>query len=370
MNFEEQLFTRIRSEKSIYSGNGKFYKLAFERWQSIAKPLGGLGEFEKAVCKIADAQNTKEPSIKKRALAIFCADNGIVAEGVSQTDSSVTKTVALNMTKGESSACKMAMYANCDFFVLDSGIKDSETSKESKEIVPTLKSGKLINYKIADGTKNFLHEDAMSREDCARAILNGISLADELKSLGYTLFSTGEMGIGNTTSSAAVVSCLLSMPAEKVTGKGAGLSDESLRHKIEVVKKSIENRKPNTNDVLDVLSKVGGFDIAQMCGFFLGGLFNNVPVIIDGFISAVAALCAVRLCPQVKKILLASHVSSEEAAKIILTELEATPVIHAGMHLGEGTGCMMLLPLLDMAFKIFYEMPTFSDIKIEAYKSL
>ncbi len=348
----------------------QFYRHALERWQNIAKPLGGLGEFERAVCKIAEAQKTNEPSIKKRALAIFCADNGIVQEGISQTDSSVTKKVALNMTKGESSACKMAMYAGCDFFVVDSGIEKTDINQESEKVLPTLKSRKLINHKIADGTQNFLHKNAMSREECAKAILNGISLADELKSLGYTLFATGEMGIGNTTSSAAVAACLLDLPAEKVTGKGAGLSDESLKHKIEVVKQSIKNRNPNKNDILDILSKVGGFDISEMCGFFLGGFLNDVPVIIDGFISAAAALCAARICPRAKKNFMASHVSSEEASKIILQELEALPVIHAGMHLGEGSGAMLMIPLLDMTLKIFYEMPTFSDIKIEAYKPL
>jgi len=337
---EEKLLKMIESIKKI---DDSFYKKAFNRWQTIAKPLGGLGVFENLVCQIAKIQETEKPNIKNRALAIFCSDNGIVQEGISQTDSSVTKVVYENMKKGESSVCKMAKIANCDVFPFDVGIEPN-------------------------GTKNFLKENAMSREKCCEKILHGIEIAENL-SKSYDIFSTGEMGIGNTTTSSAVLSALLSIEPSKVTGKGAGLSDSGLLHKIDVIQKSLELRNPNQNDVIDILSKVGGFDIACMCGFFIGGAIFRKPVIIDGFISSVSALCAVRLCQKVREILIPSHVSSEYAGKRVLEELGLEAIVHAKMHLGEGTGCMTILPMLDMAFKVFYEMPTFDDIKIEAYKT-
>lgn len=341
MSNESELLNKLSQIKTF---DESFSKNAFTRWQSIAKPLGGLGVFENIVCQIAKVQKTNLPKIEKKALAIFCSDNGIVAENISQTDSSVTKIVYENMKKGESSVCKMAKVANCDVFPFDVGIEPN-------------------------GTKNFLKENAMTREECCSAILKGIEIAQNLSKF-YDIFSTGEMGIGNTTTSSAVLSALLSINPELVTGKGAGLSDSGLLHKIEVIKNGIKLRNPNPNDVIDVLSKVGGFDICAMCGFFIGGAIFGKPVIIDGFISSVAALCAVRLCPLVKEVLIPSHVSSELAGKIVLDELKLKPIVTAGMHLGEGTGCMTILPMLDMAFKVFYEMPTFDDIKIEAYKPL
>ena len=321
-----------------------FAEIVRRRWQSIAKPLGGLGAFEDIVCRIASVQKTENPTVEKRALAIFCADNGIVEEGVSQTDSSVTRIVYENMKRGMSSACKMAEIASCDVFPYDVGISPC-------------------------GTKNFLKEDAMTFSGAIESIFRGIEIAGELSSR-YDILATGEMGIGNTTTSSAVLASLLSLDASVVTGKGAGLSDSSLKHKIEVIRRGIEMRNVDKTDVLDVLHKVGGFDIASMCGFFIGGAIHHRPVIIDGLISAVSALCAVKLCPHVSDILIPSHVSSEPAGKIVLDALNLEPLVTAGMHLGEGTGCMTVLPMLDMALNVFRTMPTFDEISIEAYKTL
>ena len=341
MTNEEILKEKILSVRPF---DGSFEKKAFGRWQSLAKPLGGLGAFEEIVCRLASVQETSFPTVARRALAIFCADNGIVEEGVSQTDSSVTKVVFENMKVGQSSVCKMAKVARCDVFPYDVGISPN-------------------------GTANFLKGSAMTREKCCSSILRGISIAEEL-SKNYDIFATGEMGIGNTTTSSAVLASLLSLSPSFVTGKGAGLSDSALQRKIKVVERGIELRKPNKNDVVDVLSKVGGFDIASMCGFFIGGALFRRPVIIDGFISAVSALCAVRLCPLARSVLVPSHVSSEPAGRAVLDALGLEPLVTAGMHLGEGTGCMTVLPMLDMALEVFRTMPTFGDIRIEAYKPL
>ena len=338
-----------------------FYETALSRWRSIAKPLGGLGLLEDYVCRIAEIQQTEIPEISSRVLAVFCADNGIVEEKVSQTDSSVTRIVAENLTKGKTSVCKMAQLSNCDVFGVDCGI----FSEKNESPLPA-----LIDMRVRNGTDNFLKKDAMTRAECETAIQNGMDLAAHFKSRGYKIFATGEMGIGNTTTSSAVLASLLELDPSTVTGKGAGLSEKALSHKIEVIESAIKMRNPRKDDAIDVLSKVGGLDIATMCGFFIGGAENNVPCIIDGFISGVAALCAAKICPSAKKSMLASHVSSERAGKIVLDELGLFAPICAGMHLGEGSGCMALLPLLDMAFKVFYEMPTFDDIKIKAYELL
>ena len=341
MSNEEELNKKIASVRPC---DEAFGKKAFERWQSLAKPLGGLGHLEKIVCQLASIQETEFPRIDRRALAIFCSDNGIVEEGVSQTDSSVTKVVYENMKVGQSSVCKMAAVAKCSVFPVDVGI-------------------------TPNGTANFLKSDAMTREDCCSSILKGISLAEKL-SKDYDIFATGEMGIGNTTTSSAVLAALLSLEPSLVTGKGAGLSDSALQRKIQVVAQGLEKRNPDKNDSIDVLSKVGGYDMAAMCGFFIGSALFKKPVLVDGFISAVSALCAVGLCPLVRSVLLPSHVSSEPAGRIVLRALSLEPLVTAGMHLGEGTGCMTVLPMLDMALEVFRTMPTFDEVRIEAYKPL
>ena len=314
------------------------------RWDSLAKPLGGLGILEDLVCRISKVRGTPFPKIGSRALCIFCSDNGIVEEGVSQTSSDVTRVVFENMGSGLSSACIMAKAARCDVFPLDVGISPC-------------------------GTENFLKGDAMSREECVEKILLGIGTAKRL-SQKYDILATGEMGIGNTTTSASVLCSLLSLEPGAVVGRGAGLSDAGLSRKTAAVRDGIAIRKPNPLDAIDVISKVGGFDIAAMCGFFIGGALSLRPVVVDGFISAVSALCAARIFPSAREALIPSHASSERAAKIALSELCLEPPIQAGMHLGEGTGCMALLPLLDMAFDVYYKMPTFSQTGIEEYRPL
>lgn len=334
-----------------------FSELARARWNSIAKPLGALGFFEDAVCRLASIQKTEHPSIKKRALAVFCADNGIVSEGVTQTDSSVTAVVAKNLCTGDTSVCKMARKARCDVFPVDMGMNSAVCHKN------------MMDLHVSRGTKNFLHEDAMTRSEAELAVARGADFARHLKNQGYEILATGEMGIGNTTTSSALASVLLGVPVAEVTGAGAGLSADGVAHKISVIEAGIAARKPNADDVISVLSKLGGFDIAGMAGFMIGSCECALPVIVDGVISQVAALVAFRLCPRVKDYLLGSHVGSEKASRLLLNALDVSAPIQAGLHLGEGSGCMMLLPLLDMALSVYDEMATFSDIQIEAYKS-
>ena len=211
---------------------------------------------------------------------------------------------------------------------------------------------------------------AMTRAQAVQALEAGIEMVRRLKEDGYGLLATGEMGIGNTTTSSAVASVLLNQPVETMTGRGAGLSGDGLTRKINAIKKAIEVNHPNPGDAIDVLAKVGGFDIAGMAGMFLGGAAFGVPVVIDGFISCVAALIAQRICPAAGEYMIASHVSKEPAAQLILKALGKEAVIHGEMCLGEGSGAVALFPFLDMGIAVYESMSTFDDIHVEQYEEL
>ena len=326
---------------------------AKERWDNIAMPLHSLGRLQDTIVRIAGMTGNVEVSLKKKALLVMCADNGVVEEGVTQTGQEVTLLVAENMVKQEAVSSLFCRRAGADLFPVDVGI-----AAESH----------AINRKIAWGTKNMTKGPAMTRQEAEKAIEVGISMVEELKEKGYTIIATGEMGIGNTTTSSAVASVLLHKPVEEMTGRGAGLSGEGLKKKIAVIKQAIDMHKPDPEDAIDVLAKVGGFDIAGMAGVCLGAAALHTPVVIDGFISGVAALVAVRICPETAEYMIASHVSSEPAAQMILDALGKKAFLHAEMHWGEGTGAVTLFPLLDMAASVYNSMSTFQDIQIEEYK--
>lgn len=328
------------------------------RWDAIAKPLRGLGLLEDAIIRVAAASGTPSPKIDPRAVIIMCADNGVVEESVTQTGQEVTALVTENFSKGITSVCVMAKAAGCRIMPVDIGV--------AQEVSGT----GIYHKKIAYGTRNMVKEPAMTREETEKAILCGIEMVKEAVGQGIKLLATGEMGIGNTTTSSAVACVLLNQPVKKMTGRGAGLDDAGLQRKIQAIEKAIALRQPDPKDPIDVLSKVGGLDLAGLCGVFLGGAVYHVPVLADGFISVAAALCAVRLCPAVQDYIIATHVSKEPAAKDLLAALGLEPLITANMHLGEGTGAVAAIPLLDMALKVFYEMPTFQDIEMEAYEDL
>ena len=210
----------------------------------------------------------------------------------------------------------------------------------------------------------------MTREEAVEAIEVGIQMVKKCAEAGYEILATGEMGIGNTTTSSAVVSVLLDESVENVTGRGAGLSTEGLNRKIQAIQTAIEKNQPDREDILDVLSKVGGFDIAGMTGAFLGGAIYHIPVLIDGFISSAAALCAVRMVPEVADYILASHCSGEPAGRMVLEELKLPYLIDAKMSLGEGSGAVAAIPLLEMGVNVYRKMSTFEEIKVEQYEEL
>lgn len=326
------------------------------RWDSIAKPLHSLGWMEDVCAIIAAAQHSSEIVTNKKILVPMCADNGIVAEGVTQTGQEVTAIVAENFLDEKSCAAIMCRVSGADIFPIDIGMAVDTPRVEKR--------------KIAYGTKNFAKEPAMTKEEAVKALEVGIRLVGELKEKGYRLIATGEMGIGNTTTSSAVAASLLGVPAEEMTGRGAGLSSAGLEKKISVIRDAIERWDLTKADPLTVLSHVGGFDIAGICGMFLGGAYFHVPVLIDGFISSVGALLATRLAPASVSYMIASHASKEPAAHRILNEIGLTPALHASMCLGEGSGAVAVFPLIEMAADIYHKMSTFEQIQVEAYQEL
>ena len=361
MDLDSALKKIIPSDKIIMGESIK-------RWDRIAKPLRSLGSLEEAIVKIAGISRNINVDISKKALIIMCADNGVVREQVTQTGSEVTAIVAENFTKKKATVSIMAGVSKTDIFPVDIGIeKDMENSiNENEEVIPF----RILNRKISYGTKNLYVGPAMTREETIEAIEVGIDLVGDLKNKNYSIIATGEMGIGNTTTSSAIASVLLDVPVELMTGTGAGLSSKGLERKINVIKQSIEVNKPNRNDPLNVLAKVGGLDIAGLVGVFIGGAVSKLPIVIDGFISAVAALIAVKIEPLVLDYILPSHVSKEPAGEIILKELGLTPFINCGMFLGEGTGAVAVFPILEMACNVYTDMSTFAEVDIEEYKPL
>ena len=326
------------------------------RLDAIAKPLDGLGQFEKLLVQIAGITGTDEIRIDKRAILAMCADNGIVAEGVTQTSRDVTAIVAVNMATGRSSVNRMAAVGGTEVFATDVGIA-TEVNCDN-----------LRNRKVRKGTADFLKETAMREAEALQAIEEGILWVRECKEQGYQILGTGEMGIGNTTTSTAVGCALLGLTPEEVTGRGAGLDDAGLARKKTVIARAIKQYDLYGKDALTVLQTVGGLDIAGIAGIFIGGALYRVPIVLDGMITAVAALVADRLVPGTRAFILASHLSKEPITRKIMEELGLHPVIQADLALGEGTGAAMLFPLLDMALTVYRENDSFDEMQIDAYE--
>ena len=279
---------------------------AQKRLNEIAKPVGSLGVLEDMLVKIASLTGSERLSLSPRAVLVMCADNGVAAPDIAITPVRITRVVAEMMARKQSNVCRMAKVAGAEVYAYDVGMFTRSDEK------------KLSGPHIASGTKNICFGPAMTPQEAESAIAFGIACVRDMKDRGMNLLATGEMGVGNTTTSAAMTAVLLKQKAEYVTGRGSGLSDESLLRKIQVIKEAIAINQPNPDDAFDVLSKLGGFDIAAMCGVFLGGAIYRIPVLIDGLISAAAALTALRLCPRSKSCMLASHVSAEPAGKLLL----------------------------------------------------
>lgn len=333
-------------------------KEAWGRWDSRCKPLRGMGKLEEMLVQLAGIYGTSRPALEKTAVVIMGADNGVVAEGVSQTGSEVTAQVLENMGNRMSSVCIMAKSQGLEVIPVNIGMLTDG------------RHPRIWNRVVRYGTGNIAREAAMTREEAVKGILTGIETVRDLYEDGYRMIIVGEMGIGNTTPSSAMASVLLSQEVESMTGRGAGLSSQGLLRKIDVIKRAIALNQPDKEDVMDVLSKVGSLDIAGMAGCFIGAAVFRVPALIDGFISSVAAYVAVQLAPACRDFLVPTHCSAEPAGRLMLEALGMEAPIQAGMHLGEATGAVTAYSLYQYAFALYDGLPGWDDSKIEAYEHL
>ncbi len=343
--------------KKIKQADMAWYEVCQKHWDNLTKPLNSLGLLEDAISRIGAIQEREDVKINRKIIVSMCADNGIIEEGVTQADHTITSLVTEHMASGIANVNIMSRYSGTDVCTVDIGLKEQ------------VNHPLIWDYHIADGTRNFLKGPAMSMEETEVAIAAGIDIASRLKKYGYQIIGLGEMGIGNTTTSSALCAKFLNLSPETVTGPGAGLSSEGIARKVEVIRKGLE-KYHDVTEPLKVLSCLGGLDIAGLVGVMAGAAVNHMPVVLDGYISYAAAITAVRICPEIRSYLLASHISSEPASMSMVQDLGLKPIIHAEMSLGEGTGAAAYFPLLDMALSIYNFNMTFEDSGMDAYEHL
>ena len=325
-------------------------KAAKERQDKLAKPPESLGRLEELSIQLAGITGKVHNKMEHPHLLVFAGDNGVVEEGVSSAPQSVTLMQTINLTRAKTGASTLCKAFGVGITVCDVGVNAQ------------IHDPAVVNRKIAYGTGNIAKGPAMTREQAVTAILTGAEIAMATPADGLGI---GEMGIGNTTTSSAVLAVLLDAEVEDVTGRGGGITDEAFQVKKNVIRRAISRNQPDKNDVIDVLSKVGGFDLAAMCGGFLGAAATRRPVVIDGFISAVAALCALRLNPLVRHYLVPSHASYEIGYKLAMEAMELQPIFLLGMRLGEGSGCPLAFQVLRAACAIINDMATFQQAGID-----
>lgn len=341
--------------EAIETSNEEARAAAKAHWAACAKPLGSLGRLEMVLEDIAALTGYAEIAVTPRALLVFCADHGVVAQGVTQVGNHVTAVVTRNLAEGGSAVCRMAQVANCPVLPFDMGILNA----------PRIEGVRAC--RLGNGTADMTQGSAMTREQAEAGILFGMRLVKEQRERGMRLLAGGEMGIGNTTSATAMACVLLGKRVEELTGRGAGLSDAGLLRKRAAIARAIDVNRPDPQDPLGVLAALGGFELAALCGLFLGGARYRVPVLLDGAIAAAAALCAARLQPKARAAMLAAHVSAEPSGALLLEALGKQPLICAEMRLGEGTGAVAAMPLLDMALAVYQQAASFDESGLDAY---
>jgi len=338
--------------KDIRGLNEDTMKKTRERVDKLVKPQGSLGSLEEIAIKLSGIYETTKPKIEKKALIVMCADNGVCVEDIASAPQVVTLIQSINIAAGVSGAGAMAKAIGTKVYTVDIGI-------DTKESLPT-----LIDKKVMYGTNNIAVAHAMSREQAIRAIEIGIEMVKMAVDEGYNLIATGEMGIGNTTTSTAILSILSDKSPYELTGVGANFPIEKLDHKASIIDKAIKGKIIDKNDPIDILSAVGGLDIAGITGIMLGGAIYRLPVVIDGYISTVSALLACAIEPKVKNFLFPSHASDEKSAALATELLGLKPYLQLGMRLGEGSGALLALNILDSACVMLNDMITFEEAGI------
>lgn len=330
-------------------------KAAQKKLDSLTKPLGSLGKLEDIIVKLSGINSSSAPKVDNKAIVVMCADNGVVEEGVSSCPKSVTAAVTCNFTRGITAVNVFSRLTQSKVVVVDIGV-DSDIQNDA-----------ILNRKIRKGTWNMAKGAAMTEEEAIRGIITGIDIVKALKAEGINLLGTGEMGIGNTSTSSAVTAVFTGVPVERLVGIGSGLSKEAYINKIDVIKRAIEINEPDANNPIDVLAKVGGFDIAGLTGCFLGAAIYRIPIVIDGFIAAAAALTAIRINPKAREYMFTSHASAEPGAEIVMNALNMEPMLNLNMRVGEGTGAALGFQIIDAAMAAYTQMGTFDDAQIEQY---
>ncbi|MGL4208055.1 MAG: nicotinate-nucleotide--dimethylbenzimidazole phosphoribosyltransferase [Candidatus Adiutrix sp.] len=348
MQLEEQLQEHL---KQISPPNNALAEYARQREDALAKPRGTLGRLEECAIKMAAIQNTTQPRHQNRLIVVCAGDHGVVEEGISPYPQDVTRQQISNFAQGGGTITVLGRHAGAKVILADVGV--------NYDFPP---NPNIINLKIAKGTKNMAKGPAMTRDEAVLSILTGLEIV--LKEPQIDIVAAGEMGIGNTTPSAAICSVLMGLSPEETTGRGSGLSPEKVAHKAKIIKQAIDINKPNPKDAIDVLAKVGGFEIGAMAGVYLGAAMRNCAIIIDGFIAGAAALLATQLAPNIRHYFFAGHCSKEKAHRATLEHLQLNPLLDLGLWLGEGSGAAVAMFILECSAAHFNEMRTLAEAMI------
>jgi nicotinate-nucleotide--dimethylbenzimidazole phosphoribosyltransferase len=327
---------------------------AADRLNSLTKPIGSLGVLEDLVIQLAGITGNVMPRVANKMVVVMAGDHGVVEEGVSAAPQSVTPQMVHNFLNGGAAINVLARCAGAQVKVVDVGVADQ-----------TLRHPSLISRKVRPGTANMTKGPAMSREEAWQAIKIGADIAESETNQGINLLATGEMGIGNTTPSSAILAAYSHTDLSRLVGPGVGLNDDGMQKKINAIEKALQVNQPDANDPIDVLSKVGGLEIAAMAGLILGSAVCRVPVVIDGFISGAAALIAYKIAPAAKNYMIASHLSEEPGHKVMLDAIGLEPMLRMRMRLGEGTGAALAFNIIEAATRVMREMATFEEAGVK-----
>lgn len=321
------------------------------RQNSLTKPAGSLGRLEDISIRLAGMKADPCPSVSRKAVIIMAADHGVALEGVSAFPAEVTPQMVLNFLHGGAAINVLARQAEASVTVVDIGV--------AYDFDPSLPG--LLHRKIAKGTRNMAKGPAMTRKEAEKAIILGMNVLNEIADKGLDLVATGDMGIGNTTPSSAIVAVMTGLPVSKVTGRGTGVDDAGLAHKVKIIEQAIALNRPDPKDALDVLSKVGGLEIAGLAGVIMAAASRRIPIVVDGFISTAAAMIAVGLVPDVRHYLFGAHLSVEIGHRAMHKHLGLTPLMDLNLRLGEGTGATLAFHLIEASSRILREMATFAE---------
>ncbi len=343
----QQLLNRIQpADRSILA-------TAQAHLDDLTKPRGSLGRLEEIALTYILSTGLLKPVLSKKKICCFAADHGVAAEGVSAFPAEVTPQMVYNMLSGGAAINVLTRHAGVDLDVVDMGVNHD---------FPDMPG--LIKRKVRPGSSNMTIGPAMSEVETLQALLAGAELAAGAHEAGYHLLGTGEMGIANTTPATALYSVLLEVPIESITGRGTGIDDERLQHKIGVIKRAVEVNAARCTTVFGTLAALGGYEIAAITGFILGAASCRIPVVVDGFISSAGAVAALKLCPAVEDYLFFSHLSNEQGHRVVMQKLGARPILDLDLRLGEGTGAALAMQLIEGSVKIYNEMATFSAAKV------